>query len=57
MCYLEKKLFHLQKIIGFLILFVRRQIIKQFLLPIKRFFVNQLDRGQFLISEINYHIQ
>lgn len=57
MCYLEKKLFHLQKIIGFFILFVRRQIIKQFLLPIKRFFVNQLDRGQFLISEINYHVQ
>lgn len=57
MCCLEEKLFHLQKIIGFFILFVRRQIIKQFLLPIKRFFVNQLDRGQFLISEINYHIQ
>lgn len=36
--------------------FVRRQIIKQFLLPIKRVFVNQLDRGQFLISEINYNL-
>lgn len=30
----------------------RRQIIKQFLLPIKRLFVNQWNGGQFLISEI-----